>query len=113
MGVRAAGGYNASQVSTQQRAVPTTGQTVTVTQTNAPRINLVIDPAGTLVALTVAFPTGAFDGQVISFMTTQALTGLTLTTVTGTLVGALTTAALNAFATYVWNATTSVWYRIG
>lgn len=113
MVTRTAAGFTAISASTAQYAVPTTGQTVSVTQTGASTLNLVIDPAGTLATLTIALPTGSFDGQRFSLMTSQALTGVTMTTATGSIVGAITTAAANAFATYVWSTTATKWYRIG
>lgn len=113
MSFRATEGFLGVKVTTIQRAVPTTGQTVTVLQTNAPDITLVVDPAGTLLTLTIAFPTGAFEGQKISFMSTQILTGLTLVSATGTLTGALTSLALNGFGSYVWSTSQAKWYRIG
>ena len=112
MTMRAASGIVMTAISTQQRVVPTTGQTVSIAQTNASVISFIVDPVGTLLALSVALPAGAFDGQRIVVASTQAITGLTLTT-TGTLLGALTAAVVNGFASYVWNAAQTTWYRIG
>lgn len=97
-------------VSSIQRAVPTTGQTVTIANADVD-ISLIIEPAGTLLALTVSMPSTPYDGQKVSLMSTQILTGLTLSG--GTLVGALTTiAAVNGFASYVYSSSQSKWYRI-
>lgn len=91
-----------------QYATPTTGSTVTVvTGTTA----LLLNPAGTLVALTVALPSSPVDGQSITIATSQILSALTVSG--GTLVGTLTTMALGGFARLVYGATAGVWFRAG
>jgi hypothetical protein len=59
-----------------QYAVPTTGQTVTA---GAAIQRIVINPAGALLALTITFPPTPLNGQLFSWVTTQAVTTLTLT----------------------------------
>lgn len=95
----------------KQYAVPTTGQTVTAaSNTN----RLLINPAGTLLALTVVFPSPASDNQLFQFTSTQILTGLTMTSGSDTVKGALTAvAAVNGFASWVYDLPTTTWYRIG
>lgn len=90
-----------------QYAVPTTGQTVTA---NAGTRVLFIDPAGTLVALTVVLPAGPVEGQDFLVASSQSITTLTIT---GTIVGTLTTLALGGFARFVYSATASKWFRAG
>lgn len=99
-------------IDTKQIAVPTTGQTVNIV--NADRnIVLLINPAGTLLALTVAMPTSPKDGQKVSITSSQVLTGLTMTS-GGTILGALTTiAAVNGFATWCYDLASTSWFRIG
>lgn len=78
---------------TLTKAVPTTGGTVTISQTTESEV---IDPAGTLASLTIVTPScapGTTFGKVTKFMTTQAVTTLTLSAAggTGTFAGAVPT----------------------
>lgn len=91
-----------------QYATPTTGQTVTITGGVGV---LLINPAGTLVALTVALPSSPADGQSIEIGSSQAIT--TLTVSNGTIIGTLTTLALGGYAKFRWSATASLWFRVG
>ena len=106
-------GFSTSMVASVQRAVPTSGQTVVIAQTNSLDLNLVLEPAGLLLALTVTLPAGTLDGQKCSVMSTTAVTALTLNTVSGGLIGALASLVVNGFASYVWVSSTSTWYRVG
>lgn len=54
---------------------PSTGATITIANTSR---TLVIDPAGTLAALTVQMPAAPIDGQLVEFSTSQILTALTV-----------------------------------
>lgn len=95
-------------VNPPQYVVPTTGQTVTSNGNS----QLVVNPAGTLVALTIAFPASPIDGQQFNISSTQVLTGLTLTS-SATILGTLTTmAAVNSYAGWVYSATASSWIRV-
>lgn len=96
----------ATLVSTQY-AQPTVGQTVTA---NAGVNALFIDPAGTLLTLTVVLPASPSDGQVFMMGSSQIITTLT---VTGTIVGSLTTMGLGGFARFCYSATASKWFRVG
>lgn len=96
-------------VPTIQYATPTTGSTVTIGSTGSTR--LILNPAGTLVALTVTFPSTPSDGDFVQLCSSQAITTLTMNG--GTVIGALTTAAIGTFASYIFNITTSSWFRIG
>jgi hypothetical protein len=88
-----------------QYAAPTTGTTVTAGNVEA----LIINPAGTLAALTVALPANPIDGQAFSMTTSQILTALTIT---GTIVGTLTTLALGGAARWVYSATAAKWFPL-
>lgn len=102
------GGFSIPALSVaMQYAIPTTGQTVTCTGGRIAR--LLIDPAGTLLALTIALPSSPTDGDEQSIASSQVLTGVTIT---GTITGTLTTLAAGAFATFKWNAASSKWFRI-
>lgn len=93
-------------VNTVQYVTPTTGQTVTSNGSAA----LLIDPAGTLPALTIVFPSPPSDRQTFNFGCSQIITALTIT---GTIVGTLTTLAVGGFAYFQWNAASAKWFRIG
>lgn len=91
---------------------PLTGQTLTVPFT-AGNVWLVITPAGTIAALTVAL-TGTFtDGMEITLNTSQTITALTITTTSGSLQGSPTTLAANGFASLRYDAGTNTWRRVG
>jgi len=90
-----------------ERFVPTTGQTISPTANCGLAI---VDPAGTLAALTVALPSGPAEGQFFQLFTTKALTALTLSG--GTVVGAPATLAANASVTFQYSTVTSKWYLI-
>lgn len=92
-----------------QYATPTTGQTVTVGANKYTR--LLINPAGTLLALTVALPGSPANGDIVQLGASQIVTGLTISG--GTVIGALTSLAVASFATYCFSFTASKWFRIG
>lgn len=99
-------------IPTKQIATPTTGQTVTIANTDGDT-RLLLNPAGTLLALTVAFPSVPHDGQILTIASSQILTGLTLTS-GGTILGTLTTmAAVNSYASYCYDLSGTKWYRVG
>jgi len=92
-----------------QYVTPTTGSTVNVNDAGA--LTLLINPAGTLLALTIALNGSPTDGDRINLGSSQAITTLTMSG--GTIVGPLTTAAVGTFASYQYNATSSSWFRVG
>jgi len=106
-----------------QYVAPLTGASVTVANTSR---RLVIDPAGTIAALTVVFPaagaagsaTQLLDNQTFGLCSTQVVTALTVTNGAGTTVlnppTALAVPSGTAPACYEWvyrKANTS-WYRV-
>lgn len=96
----------------KQIEAPATGATVTV-QNAMTDIRLIVKPIATLLALTVAFPNSPYDGQILNIAFTQIITGLTLTSAS-TILGALTTvSAVNGFVSYVYESSTTTWYRMG
>ena len=96
---------------TTQRFTPTTGQTVTVLPTDC-ETSVLIEPAGTLATLTIAFPAGSTDGVIINVMSSQILTVVTHTTASGSILGNLITLGALGKARYAWNASQSKWYPI-
>lgn len=89
-----------------QYVVPTTGQTITSDGSGT----LLIDPAGLLLALTIVLPASPIDKQKFTMGSSQSITTLTIT---GTIVGTLATMALGGFATFMYNATSAKWFRVG
>ncbi len=92
-----------------QYTTPTTGSTVTV-NTNG-HVRLLLNPAGSLLALTVTLPSSPSDGDIVQLCSSQIVTGLTMNG--GTIIGALTTLAVATFASYVYSADSSKWFRNG
>lgn len=91
----------------KNRAVPLTGNTVTLVAATPIQI---IDPAGALAALTVAFPASPIDGQLQRFSFTQAITTLTLSG--GTFSNAPTTAAAGNTFEFIYDTSTTKWFRV-
>lgn len=96
-------------IPTVQYATPTTGQTITASVSG--NVSLLINPAGTLVALTLALNPSPSDGDIINIASSQVVTGFTMSG--GTVIGALTSLAVASFACYQFSATASQWFRIG
>lgn len=100
---------NVRLIPTKQYVTPTTGSTVNV-NTNGYAC-LFINPAGSLLALTVSFPSTPTDGDVVEVHSSQAITTLTMSN--GTVIGPLTTMAIATFAKYRYYSDTSSWARVG
>ena len=88
-----------------QYSAPLTGDTVTVAPSTT---QLIIEPAGTLAALTITLPANPLKGQPLNIASTQVVTALTMSG--GTILGGLTTIAANGFAQYCFNS--PKWYRV-
>jgi hypothetical protein len=96
-------------ITVPQYATPLTGTTVTSDGSQ----QLIVNPAGTLLALTIDFPATPVDGQRFDIACTQIITGLTLTAA-ATILGTLTTfAAANATASWIYSTGASAWVRQG
>lgn len=93
----------------KQYVTPTTGSTVNVNANG--NVNLFINPAGTLLALTVALPGSPQDQDKVRLFSSQAITGLTMSN--GTIIGPLTTMAIGTFAEYTYFSDTVSWARTG
>lgn len=88
---------------------PLTGETITLAHQDGVAI---INPAGSLLALTITFAsTSLEDGQLLTLTFRQAVTSLTLNG--GTIIVPLTSAAIGSFATYRYNASDTTWDRVG
>lgn len=75
----------------------------------------VVDPAGTIAALTLRLPVAPYDGQRVQLYFDEIVTALTMedgTGVTHTLKGALTAGTAAGFATYQFSKAALTWYRV-
>lgn len=96
---------------------PLTGASITLTYLTR---RLILEPAGTIAALTVVFPAASTlsDNQLLGLCTTQIVSTLTLTAGSGTTIMNGPTALLVPVATgaascveWVYNSTQTKWYR--
>jgi hypothetical protein len=89
---------------------PLTGATIVVANTSR---TLVIDPAGTLAALTVQLPAAPIDGQLVEFSTSQVLTSLTVSPNGGQTMGngLPTSAAAGQGFGFIYRLALTKWFR--
>lgn len=90
---------------------PTTGGTVSLSQ--ARRQYAILAPSGTLLTLTVNLPSSPNDGDVVKIGTSQVITTLTLGTGSNSIGSALATMALGGFGEWIYDLSTTKWYRFG
>lgn len=79
--------------------------------TAARKVLLFINPAGALLALTLALNGSPQDGDMLVLGASQAVTTFSMTG--GTVIGPLTSLAAATFATYAYSATAAQWFRVG
>jgi hypothetical protein len=90
--------------------VPLTGFSVQVPNGAT---SLLLNPAGTLAAGTIIFPTVPMDGQWLTIASSQTITALTLTAPAGqTILSPITTLAANSNAKWQYVASVATWFRI-
>ena len=108
---RNAAELSGSAVESIEYQTPLTGFSLTIgNQTNI----FVLDPAGTLAAGAITMPAKPADNQIIRIASTAIITSLTVSPNAGqTLKGAFVTLAANGFASFVFRAANSTWYRTG
>lgn len=95
---------------TVEIVVPTTGQSKTI---SAGTNFFIIDPAGSILALTVVMPAAPVDRQEVKIASDQNITALTLSPNSGqSILNVPTTLALGGFCGYIWIASKSTWYRV-
>jgi len=95
-------------ISRSQYSAPSaTGFTVAVT---SPNTWLVLNPTNAFAAGTISLPVGVPDLSMVSVVTTQAITALTVSTSGAAVVGAPTSAAANTAFTMRYDAVTNAWY---
>jgi hypothetical protein len=91
-------------------AVPITGGTVVMNQGQQ---RIVINPAGTLLALTVTLPAGPSNGQIAGMSFTQAITGLTINAPGGaTVVAPAVSAAIDSTFRFIYQASSTSWFPV-
>jgi hypothetical protein len=91
-------------------ATPVTGFSITATPVAlVPSQTLILNPAGTLAAGTIIFPSGVSDGYKLTISTSQTITALTLSG--ATISNAVTTLAAGAVVSYIWVAQANSWFR--
>lgn len=100
---------NSRLIPSTQYVTPSTGDTVTANDSG--NVTMLINPAGTLVALTFAFNASPTNGDVVTLGASQIVTGLTMSG--GTIIGGLSALAVASFASYQYNSTASKWFRVG
>ncbi|UTV56500.1 glycoside hydrolase family 55 protein [Burkholderia arboris] len=92
-------------------STPSSGTTVTIasgTQT------ALIDPAATLAALTITLPScsSGYDGSIVRYSSTQAVTALTLGAAAGTVAAPATSLAAGAGHGYLCRGANTTWYPL-
>jgi hypothetical protein len=75
-------------------------------------IQLIHNAVSLAVTLTIAFPANPVDAQRFGFCSVLGVTTLTLSSALS-IIGGITVLAAAAYATYMYEASTNKWYRIG
>jgi hypothetical protein len=91
----------------QYSAPSATGFTVAINEANT---WLVLNPTGAFAAGTIALPSNVPDLSMVSIVTTQSITSLTVSVSGASVVGAPTTAGANTAFTMRYDAVTNSWY---
>lgn len=95
---------------TIQRFTPTNGQTVTIPDSASDQI-IIIAPSTDIAALTLAWPSTPYDGQVIRLVCTKNITALSHTG--GTLNRNMSSFVASGDANFIWDATGNTWMSDG
>lgn len=98
----------ASGVLSKVRQVPVTGFSFTIP---VGINNLILDPAGTLASGTIIMPASATDGQVISIITSQSITSVTISGNTGQSIVNAPTTLTTSGCSFVFDRSAATWYR--
>lgn len=109
MAITVSGSTGVSRVYDYQ--TPSTGFSYTFA---SPTQVLILSPATTLATGTIITPSSPADGMTITISSTQTITSLTFSANSGqSISNAITTLALGSFASYLYRATNTTWYRVG
>ena len=99
---------NSGVDSTFTVVIPITGGTVVM---NPGQQRIVINPAGSLLALTVTLPAGPSNNQIAGMAFTQIITGLTINAPGGaTVVAPSTSAAVDSTFRFIYQASSTSWF---
>lgn len=90
------------------RITPLTGDSVQILSTLGNQL-LVIEPAGSIASLTLAFPITPVEGQLLAICFIQTITSVTLT---GTIDKLITSALAGDVVIYSYDSVNSVWMRL-
>lgn len=103
--------WDYSPIIQYQYATPLTGTSVTIgaSSNGSPAQALILNPAGTLAALAVVFPSSVVDGFKLTISSSQIITALTLSG--AAISNALPAMAAGQAAAYVWVAQANSWFR--
>lgn len=91
-----------------QYAAPTTGSTVTSNSRRA----LVLNPAGSLATLTIAFPSSPVSGQTFAISTSQTIASITLTGASFPSGGSLSALSANSSMQWRYISEVSLWFKM-
>lgn len=94
---------------TVQYTTPASGTTINANNTG--NLVIFINPAGSLLTLTLNLNGSPQNGDKMSIASSQVVTTFTMSN--GTIVGALTSLAAATFATYIYSSDASEWFRTG
>jgi hypothetical protein len=94
---------------TIQTVTPSTGDTVTVT--SGRNVVLIVNPASSLLLLTINMAGSPQHGDIVALASTQAIS--TVTMGGGTFVGAVASLAIGGFSSLLFHSTIGKWLRIG
>jgi hypothetical protein len=86
---------------------PTTGSTITLATTH---FRTILNPTGSLLALTINMPATPVDGQVQRITTTQAITTLTVSGNGNSIIGAPTSLIIGQSFSMIYDVPTTTWY---
>jgi len=91
--------------------VPTTGSSILLNQARNQRV--LLNPAGSLLSLTITFPDAPVDGDIIVISSSQAITTLTINGNGKTVNSALASLSLGGFGRWCFDSSVNIWFRIG
>ena len=90
---------------------PTTGSTISLSQ--ARRQMALINPSGSLLALTINLPSSPNDNDIVVIGSSKAVTTLTISSSPASTILPFTSLVIVSFARYVYDASSTSWFRVG
>jgi hypothetical protein len=92
-------------ITATQYAVPVSGALVVIKTSQ-----VIINPAGSLAALTIEFPSAPADGQSVTIISSAAVSSVTASNVSFT-GGSFTALVANTPVKYIFSASTATWWK--